>query len=182
MEGLLLVFLALLAGIVLYLVLSQRHFQRVDYSQLVSQEEAERRMEARLEHVQRLVRELRAHDEEHRREMGRMVADAQEALSACVSSTRDQIIREVCAQPEKLDALLLSAASSACDTWREEPRPVRNIPGNPNLVRFLRSPRQQRIAELLEQGLGPQEISRRLGVSSHEVHLVGQILFGEKSA
>jgi len=50
------------------------------------------------------------------------------------------------------------------------------------MVRFLKSPRQQQIAEALELGYTSQEVSRLLGVSRHEVELVSAIIFKNKSA
>ena len=84
-----------------------------------------------------------------------------------------------------MDNLLLRESGA------EMPRPVASGPRRPgqaagenrNMVNFLKSPRQQRIAEQLELGYTSQDVSRMLGVSRHEVELVASIIFRDhKSA
>jgi hypothetical protein len=190
-EGLTLVFLALLAGVVLYLVLGQRHFQRVDYGHLLMQEERERQTLARLEHAERLLADLRQYDRERRRELDELVARAGAELAHQIDRAREDITAQVLNHPEVYDHLLEARSGLESGVQPAPGEPVRGAnsraaragaQGNPSLVRFLRSPRQQQIAGMLELGFNHQAVSRELGVSRHEVELVSAIIFSEKTA
>lgn len=191
MEGLTLVFLALLAGVVLYLVLGQQRFQRVDYSHLLLQEERERQTLARLEHAERLLADLHQYERQRRRELDELIARAGAELAHQVDRAREDITAQVLNHPEVYDRLLAahSGLEDAAQPAQTEPvcyagsRGARaGAQGSPSLVRFLRSPRQQQIAGMLEQGFSHQAVSRELGVSRHEVELVSAIIFSEKTA
>lgn len=185
MEGLILVFMALLAGVVLYLLLSQRSFQRVDYSHLVQQEERERQTAARLKQAEALLATLREYEQARRLELDRFVAAAKQEIVEEVAAARGSIVAGVLNSPEAYDQLLLAETGSSPLGSALASAPMQ-IPGvrseNHHLVRFLRSPQQQRIAEMLECGFTHQEVSRDLGVSRTEVGLVSAIIFGEQTA
>jgi hypothetical protein len=184
-EGLTLVFLALLAGVVLYLVLSQRSFQRVDYSHLVQQEERERQTIARLKQAEALLATLREYEQARRLELDRFVAAAKHEIVEEVASARSAIVSSVLNAPDTYDQLLLAETGSLpIDTTQPGSALLTPRPGGENhhLLRFLRSPQQQRIAEMLECGFSHQEVSRDLGVSRTEVGLVSAIIFSEKTA
>jgi hypothetical protein len=184
-EGLILVFLALLAGVVLYLVLSQRNFQRLDYSHLLQQEERERQIIARLKQAEALLATLREYEQARRLELDRFVAAAKQEIVEEVAAARGSIVAGVLNSPQAFDQLLLAETGSSPINSPCASAP-RQLPGvrseNHHLVRFLRSPQQQRIAEMLECGFSHQEVSRDLGVSRTEVGLVSAIIFSEKTA
>ena len=90
------------------------------------------------------------------------------------------LVREVLSQGQTYDELLMSQQGITLGTGTELNGD--STPANSNLVRFFKNPRQHRIAEMLELGHTPAEVARFLGVSRHEVDLVGSILFNEQSA
>ncbi|MCH7472481.1 hypothetical protein IIA79_05965, partial [bacterium] len=81
MDGLVVILLLILSGVVFYLVLSQGRFQRVDYSSLIDQEENEQRGKARQAHLERMIAEQAASFERGRQELERMIARAQEQIN-----------------------------------------------------------------------------------------------------
>lgn len=182
-EGITLVFLALIAGVVLYLVLSQRNFQRIDYGHLVAQEERERQLLARLQQAEGLLLAMREYELACKLELDHFVTAAKQELAGEIRAARQFIVADVLNRPGAYDQLLLSDTGALPAT-----RPFAAAPAayaqreNPNLLRFLHSPLQQRIAEMLECGFSHQEVSRELGVSRTEVELVSAIIFSEKSA
>ena len=176
MDAVILILLALLAGVVLWLALSQRQYQRVDYGALVDQEERERQLARRMEHLDRLISDLIAYERERRAELDALVVNTRTELQRQVESAKAEIVREVLSQGQTYDELLLS--QQGLPAARENT----TSQSNPNLVRFLKNPRQHRIAEMLELGHTPAEVARFLGVSQHEVDLVGSIMFSEQSA
>lgn len=185
MEGLILVFLALLAGVVLYLVLSQRGYQRLDYSHLIQQEERERRTAARLKQAEALLAALKEYDHARRAELDRFISAAKQEIADEVTAARQSIVAGVLNSPSAYDQLLLAeTGASVTQPSRSAGRPattqVHNDTGQ--FGRFLRSPQQQRIAEMLECGFTPQEVSRDLGVSRTEIGLVSSLIFSEKTA
>jgi hypothetical protein len=184
-EGLTLVFLALLAGVVLYLVLNQRNFQRIDYSHLILQEEQERQLSARLKQAEDLLTTLREYEHARKLELEHFVAAAMRELADEVAQARGSIVSEVLDRPGAYDMLLLAdtgVAPIAPPSLQPQPQALRAPEHNTNLGRFRRSPHQQRIAEMLECGFTHQEVSRDLGVSRTEVELVSSIIFSEKTA
>jgi signal transduction histidine kinase len=184
-EGLTLVFLALLAGVVLYLVLSQRNFQRIDYSHLLKQEDQERQLTARLKQAEDLLATLREYEHSRKLDLERFVAAAKQELATEIAAARGKIIAEVLDRPGAYDMLLLADTGVAPTPPRSpQPQPQpRSVPErNASLGQFRRSPHQQRIAEMLECGFTHQEVSRDLGVSRTEVELVSSIIFSERTA
>lgn len=180
MDAVILILLALLAGVVLWLVLSQRNFQRVDYGAMVDQEERERQLARRMEHLDRLIADLIAYERERRAELDALVDNTRAELLKQVEDAKAEIVREVLSQGQTYDQLLMSQQGIAQDASRL--LDTGTAAANSNLVRFFKNPRQHRIAELLELGHTPAEVARFLGVSQHEVDLVGSILFSEQSA
>jgi hypothetical protein len=181
MDAVILIMMALLAGVVLWLVLSQRQYQRVDYGAMVDQEERERQLGRRMEHLDRLIGDLIAYERERREELDALVATTRAELEQQVQQAKAEIVRDVLSQGQTFDELLLSQQG----VLPGQPQPARGgaaEPGaNANLVRFFKNPRQHQIAELLELGHTPAEVSRFLGVSQHEVDLVGSIIFSESA-
>ena len=181
-----LLLLAALAGAVMYLLVSRRHFQRVDYGALLDQEERQRRLQVRIEQLEQMLGDLAEYDLRRRQELEFFVAAAKEELAAMVGRARSEIIDEVLNRPERIDSLLLHESGAGVDPVVQPPaqpragRPERD--DSPNMVRFLKSERQQQIAEALELGYTSQEVSRLLGVSRHEVELVSAIIFKNRSA
>ena len=185
MEGLTLVFLALLAGVVLYLVLSQRNFQRIDYGHLIQQEDRERQLNARLEQAETLLATLREYEYARKLELEQFISAAKQELADEIAAARNAIVSEVLDRPGAYDMLLLADTGAAPIKPQPallEPQTPPALNSNPNTMRFCRSPYQQRIAEMLECGFTHQEVSRDLGVSRTEVELVNAIIFSEKMA
>lgn len=180
MDAVILIMMAILAGVVLWLVLSQRHFQRVDYDALIDQEERERQLARRMEHLDRLIGDLIAYERERRAELDALVATTRTDLAREVEQAKADIVREVLNQGQTYDELLMSQQGVA--PGQSQPVELGMDPAaNANLVRFFKNPRQHRIAELLELGHTPAEVARFLGVSQHEVDLVGSIIFSESA-
>jgi len=190
MDGMVLVILALLGGVVLYLALSQRLYQRIDYSYLITQEEKEKQVASRLAHLEKMLGKLNAHEQHYRDELEKLIADTRQALDIQVGEAKNTILREVLGQPNELDRLLFKHSGTES---RAHQKPSRVPPASPShhsrtvgenqqLVNFLKGPRQQQIAEMLELGYSPQDASRMLGVSLHETELVESIIFTTKSA
>jgi hypothetical protein len=183
-EGITLVFLALIAGVVLYLVLSQRSFQRVDYGHLLAQEERERQLITRLQQAEDLLLTIREYELSRRLELEQFVTATKRELVEEIAAARRSIVSEVLNRPGAYDQLLL-ADTGVLPAGKPQGGMPLTQPAtreNANLVRFLHSPHQQRIAEMLECGFSHQEVSRELGVSRTEVELVSAIIFNEKSA
>ncbi len=180
MDAVILIMLALVAGVVLWLVLSQRQFQRVDYGAMVDQEERERQLARRMEHLDRLIADLIAYERERRAELDALVINTRAELRQQVEQAKADIVCEVLSQGRTYDELLMSQQGIEPGIRVEQDSGA--SPANSNLVRFFKNPRQHRIAELLELGHTPAEVARFLGVSQHEVDLVGSILFSEQSA
>jgi hypothetical protein len=180
MDAVILILMALLAGVVLWLVLNQRHFQRVDYGTLVDQEERDRQLARRMEHLDRLIGDLIAYERERRAELDALVATTRTELSREVEQAKADIVREVLSQGQTYDELLMAQQGVAPGQSRPQ-QPPEQPAANANLVRFFKNPRQHRIAELLELGHTPAEVARFLGVSQHEVDLVGSIIFSESA-
>ena len=179
-----LVCLALLAGAVLYLLASRRHYQRVDYARLIDEEHWEKRLKARLDRLEQLLTDLADYDRRRREELDTFAAEARRELADQVRRAREEIVSEVLMRPDGWDRLLYDhsgagvpsvpgpdAATGLAAAGREAPAP-----------RTLRGKRQQGIRELLEQGHSAQQISRLLGVSRHEVELVAAFVFTERDA
>jgi len=179
-----LLLLAVLSGVVMYLLVSRRHFQRIDYGGLLDQEERQRRLQVRIEQLEQMIGDLAQYDQKRRQELEFFVSAAKEELAAMVGRARSDIVNEVLNNPERIDSLLLHESGARRETSSAvPPEHHRPEPDNtPNMVRFLKSPRQQQIAEALELGYTSQEVSRLLGVSRHEVELVSAIIFKNKSA
>jgi hypothetical protein len=190
---LVLLILALLAGAVLYLLASRRHYQRTDYAGLVEQDTEREQLKARLKRLEQLLADLAEYDRRRRSELEAFAREVRAELAAEIRRAREEITAEVLADPRRWEQLLLqqSGAQYPADeapgapSFARMPQPA--APGdsagdNPQLLRFLNSPRQQRIAELLEQGLGAQEVAQQLNVSRHEVDLVSALMFRTKSA
>lgn len=179
-----LVLLVLLAGAVLFLLASRRHYQRVDYSHLVAEEGWEKRMRARLDRMEQLLGDLAEYDRRRREELDGFAAAAREALAEQIRHAREEIVSEVLSQPAAWDRLLYQHSGAGLAAGEDQPAglgPVaaRAAAGEPLK---LRGPRQQRIRELLEQGCSAQDISQRLSVSRHEVELVAAFVFTEREA
>lgn len=180
-----LLLVALLAGAVLYLLITSRHYQRVDYSFLLDQEERQRRLQSRIRQLEQMIGDLAAYDRRRRRELDHAVKDAKRELGRMIHAARNDIVDEVLNEPRRVDNLLLR--ESGAELRRPDPagreRPGSKRDENRNMLNFLKSPRQQRIAEQLELGYSSQDVSRMLGVSRHEVELVASIIFSDhKSA
>lgn len=185
MEGLTLVFLALLAGVVLYLVLSQRNFQRIDYGYLIQQEERERQLIARLQQAENLLNTIREYERSRKLELERFVVAAKQELAEEIAAARGTIVSEVLERPGAYDMLLLADTGASPITPHAAPhcppQPHR-LEASRSMGRFYRNPHQQRIAEMLECGFTHQEVSQNLGVSRTEVELVSSIIFSERTA
>lgn len=187
MEGLLLLVLVLLGGVVLYLALSQRQYQRIDYTYLITQEERERQVTARLEHLERLLAEFIEYENRRRAELDQLIAAARQSLAQQVGEAQQTIVRNVLGQPSEMDRLLLKhSGAQPAEATPPQPLPPTPVesPGeeNPQLVNFLKGPRQQQIAEMLELGHTSHDVSRILGVSRHETELVASIIFRARPA
>ena len=190
MEGITLVFLAVLAGVVVYLALNLRSFQRVDYSHLVEQEQLRQQIETRITYLEDLIARLAELERTRRDEMDAVLAAAKGELKAEVGQARQKILREVLERPATMDELLLheTTVSQAIPAVADDPqasrrasvaRSWREAPSIPQAL-MTHSPRQQHVTELLELGYTHQDISRILGVSRHEVELVASLLFHEE--
>lgn len=189
-EGLTLVFLALLAGVVAYLALNLRHYQRVDYGNLVEQEQLKHQLESRIAHLEQLITRLAELEQIRRAELDSMLDQAKTDLRTEVQQAREQILSEVLEHPATLDEYLFRESARRpsglppvsdphCVPSGAVTRDRREVPGVP-LQRMLQSPRQQQVAELLELGYSHQDISRILTVSRHEVELIASLLFQEE--
>ena len=179
----LLLTLVLVAGAVLFLYLNQRNFQRVDYGHLIDDEERERRLNARLRHLEDLLSELARYEQLRREDLDSLLSAAQQRLAEEIAGAKQHIVTDVLSRPAEMDFLLMRAAQA------EPPAQLSQALLSPateeqsvNMLRFLKSPRQRQIAELLEQGYRQAEVCRMLGVSGCEVDLVSSIIFGAKSA
>jgi hypothetical protein len=177
-----LLILAVLAGAVLYLLASRRHYQRVDYSRLVEQEIERRHLAGRLDRLEQLIGDLAEYDKRRRRELDAFARETRNEMVERIRRAHDEIVSEVLTNPTRWDQLLLEKSGAQLP----EPEPqliAAAVPdANPQLMRFLRGPRQKQIAELLELGNPAAEVVRALGVSRHEVDLVSAIIFKTKSA
>ena len=182
MESIILILLALLTGVVLWLVLSQRNFQRVDYGAYIDQEERDRQLARRMEHLDHLISDLVAYERQRRDELAAMVDSARRDLEQQVQQAKAEIIRDVLSRGGSYDELLASEHGVKLPPVPPSASQRTVGGGNENLVKFLRSPRQRQIAEMLELGHTPHEVSRFLGVSKHEVDMVGSIIFSGESA
>jgi hypothetical protein len=220
MDGVILLLLGVLAAAVVYVIMSLRNYQRVDYSHLLEQEEYVRALDTRIEYLEQLIASQQDQFAQRERELTALLTVAQQHLAAEVRSAREAIIEEVLATPQRQQAVqdrelarrraeqgLLSQQQSlppvsgagpaapgvptAAPATPESagqaavPLPASSAPlpgprrrsGNPNLVAFLRNPRQGAIASYLEAGYKPEDIARLLVVSRHEIDLVESILF-----
>jgi hypothetical protein len=178
--GLLLVILAVLAGAVLHLFLNQRNFQRVDYARLLDQEERHHVEQTRQAQLEQLVGDLARLEQRRRHELESLIERAEDRLESNVCEAKQRLIGQLLAEPRQLDGLLC-ASSGVHTVPLPLARPVSD-PANPQLLRFLRNPRQLQIAELLERGMAEQEVAHSLGLSGHEVELVSAIIFSARVA
>jgi hypothetical protein len=179
-----LLFTALLGGAVVYLFSNQRHFQRVDYQQLIGSEERERQQLKRLKHLERLIADLVAYDKRRHREMEQLVKRTKLELAGTVAKAREEIITDIMRQPAALDSLLLQQAKVLTPQLAssEHSDADAGSPGVNTGMDFAHSPLQQRIAATLEEGWSTREIAEKLGVSLHEVELVSAIHFQSRTA
>lgn len=179
-----LLFTALLGGAVVYLFSNQRHFQRVDYQQLINSEERERQQLKRLKHLERLIADLVAYDKRRRREMEQLVKRTKLELAGAVANVREEIVADVMRQPAALDSLLLQQAQVlAPQTASSEPDAAAETQESAKPVMdFPQSQLQQRIAAMLEEGRSSLDVAEKLGVSLHEVELVNAIYFQSRTA
>lgn len=179
---LVLLILALLAGCVLYLLITRRNYQRVDYSRLVEQEIERRQLLARLERLEQLISDLGEYDRRRRGELEAFAAETKRELAEQLKRARSELSAEILDKPGRWEQLLLqeSGAQPATAGVQPEPAETADAAESPQMRRFLNSPRQQRIAELLELGHTAQEVSQQLSVSRHEVELVAAIIFKTK--
>jgi len=189
---LVLLILALLAGAVLYLLASRRHYQRIDYSRLVEQDVEREQLTARLKRLEQLISDLAEYDRRRRSELEAFARETREQLAAEIRRAREELVAEVLADPQRWEQLLLDKSGAQPPETPPEPampapslEPAAQLSGegeNPQLLRFLKGPRQRRIAELLEQGLSAQEVAQLTGLSRHEVDLVSALMFKTQSA
>lgn len=179
-----LVCLALLAGAVLYLLTSRRHYQRIDYSRLIAEENWEKRLKARLDRLEQLLTDLAEYDRRRREELDSFAAEARRELADQVRHAREEIVSEVLMRPDGWDRLLYDHSGAGLPP-AAGPEPVARSTAAERIApapRTLHGSRQQGIRELLEQGHTAQQISRLLGVSRHEVELVAAFVFTERDA
>lgn len=178
---LVLLILAVLSGAVLYLLASRRHYQRIDYSQLVEQEIERRHLAGRLEHLEQLIGDLAEYDRRRRRELDAFASETRSELALSIRQAREEIIEEVLANPARWDSLLLEN-SGAQPVVPQRLLHQEVAEENPQLQNCLRGQRQQQIAEMLELGHPAPEVARALGISRHEVDLVSSLIFKTRSA
>jgi len=183
--GLSLLFTVLLGGAVVYLFTNQRHFQRVDYQQLIDTEEREKRQVVRLKHLERLIADMVAHDKRKRREMERLIQHTRRELADKVQRAREEIIAEVLREPAVFDNLLrdqagVPAPAPELDSPAAQ-APIGEAGSSRQMVSFPHNARQQRIVEMLEEGYAPREVAATLGLSQHEVEMVNAILFQSRT-
>jgi IS30 family transposase len=179
-----LLFTALLGGAIVYLFANQRHFQRVDYQQLINSEERERQQLKRLKHLERIIADMVAHDKQRRWEMEQLVKRTKRELAESVAKAREEIITDIMRQPSALDSLLLQQAQVLAPQLASSEHSDADS-GSPSVntgMGFAHSPLQQRIAATLEEGWSTREIAEKLGVSLHEVELVNAIHFQSRTA
>jgi len=179
---LVLLILALLAGAVLYLLASRRHYQRIDYSRLVEQDTEREQLLARLRHLEQLIGDLAEYDRRRRTELEAFARETRAELAAQIKRARVELSAEILESSARWEQLLLQQSGAPPPAAAEAAAGATAAPDSPQMLRFLKSPRQQRIAELLELGHTAQEVSQLSGVSRHEVELVSAIIFKTRSA
>lgn len=176
------VFLVVLGGVVLYLFINQWNFQRVDPKHLIDQEEQQRRLEARIEHLEKLISELKSYNQSKREELEYFVMAAKAEIADKVREAQDEIVGEVINQPDMLDRMLMNQAL----TRQSDAIPQQSVPARaktpPRRFQALNSARQRQVAELLEQGLSHDEVAKSTGVSGQEIEMVASIIFDTRSA
>lgn len=176
------VFLVLLGGVVLYLFVNQWNFQRFDHKYFIDHEEQQNRLEARIEHLEKLISELKGFEQSKREELEYFVMAAKAEIADKVREAQDEIVGEVINQPDMLDRMLMNQAltrqSDAAPHMPVPPRtktPSRSHPA-------LHNARQRQVAELLEQGFTHSEVAKSTGVSGQEIEMVASIIFDTRSA
>jgi hypothetical protein len=183
---------ALLAGALLYLWLQLRHYQRIDYSYLISQEERERQTLGRLASLEQLVGDLSAFDRLHRADLAEMLSSSQTQLEMQAGALREMLaaarqaeaasptVRQVIVQPVALEE---GAPPERTPSRRRVADPaLKPAVAQSGTLLFLRNERQWDIAAKLQDGAGAAAISRELGISLHEVELVRSVIARRKSA
>ena len=183
MEGLILIIVAILSAVVLLLYMNQRRYQQIDHGYLIDQEAQEQRFNERMRYLEQMIADMAHYESKRKQELDSALETAKSELAQRVERARGEIISDVLNHPDDVDAVLIKHCGILPGEISGTPAPERRQPkANDNLVRFLRSPRQQQIAELLELGYSHQDVSRMTGVSCHEVDLVSSIIFRQESA
>lgn len=101
MDGVILLLLGVLAAAVVYIIIGMRGYQRVDYTNLLEQEEYVRALDSRIEYLEQLIATQQAQFAQRERELQGLLTAAQQHLAAEVRAARETIIEEVLASPQQ---------------------------------------------------------------------------------
>jgi hypothetical protein len=105
MDGVILLLLGVLAAAVVYIIISMRGYQRVDYTHLLEQEEYVRALDSRIEYLEQLISTQQGQFAQRERELQALLTAAQQHLAAEVRSARETIIEEVLASPQQMHSV-----------------------------------------------------------------------------
>jgi hypothetical protein len=166
------VMVVILAAAVVYLGLQLRHYQRIDYSFLLEQDERERRTSARIKTLEKLVGDLTQFEALRRAEMTEMLSASQRQLEMQASLLREMLVEAAQTQaplgassPQSVTRRHIAAAPDArAGLELQFPALSRDAALMPSRERAIRIQ--------LARGHDGQRIARELGVSMGEVELV----------
>lgn len=193
MESAILLLLGLLAIAVVYIVASLRHYQRIDYSRILEQDDYARALDSRIEYLEDLIAQQQDEHQQREAEHQQRIDEARLQFAAELAAVRSS----GAAQAQQVEVLAAEAdqtgsVPSAGDAQQQparscvgRPRPTAQVsamieqapPPPADMLFFRCNSRQQEIAALLEAGDSPAEISRKLGASFQEIDLVNSLVF-----
>jgi hypothetical protein len=199
MESVILLLVGVLAAAVVYLFMSSRNYQRIDYSAILQQDDYVRALDGRIEYLEELIvlqqeqMELRQQDQEElltaaRLHFSQLAAAASEPpppqparpepapLPKPVTAPDAETAPSDNLQP-KYDAVTLDALREL-ELWKQHPEMTHaSAAPRPRTLPFIRNPRHREIANYLEAGYSPAEVAQALKASRHEIELVEAIVF-----
>lgn len=179
MDILAIVMVALLAGAVLHLYLQLRHYQRIDYSALIQQEDIERQATLRLARMEDLLSRLLSEEQRRREEMASALGEVRSvSFTLRNEMQRFEELSRLHSSPPPLDEQGDRRPQSPSTRQvqpaaelRPEPRRERPVtaPSFPSAV-------VSRSAALAAANAGSagdeRQLARELGLSSHAVELI----------
>lgn len=193
MDILILAMLALVTGALVYLFSEQRHFKRVDHTELIRQDDEDRRTALRIERLEDLLGRL-VNEERRKREE---TASALSEVRAAAFKLRQELdelrtaslpsVAQLAASTAPASAIPAPAAVQMEQPATLRSRPVQNdaeemyvpaVQRGSESIKPRSLPQDGRTAEannLFEQGLDQQSVARQLGLSSHAVELINSL-------